>query len=111
MMYIISDASYRVSFTWEYIWELVVCVYFYTLLLRQTFAAKTAILILQGFKKQNSYARAKQIIQQETVKIVIKPFIRLFFIFNATWVFSFSFLGEIRTTSGLGGRNCLQWMV
>lgn len=111
MACIISDIRYSVSFTWEYIWKLVVRVYFYTLLLHQTFAAKNNNINTLGLQKaENSYASAKQIIKWETVKIVIKPFIRLFFISYATWVFLFCFMGEIRMTSGLEGRNCLRWM-
>lgn len=45
-MYITSNARYSILFTWEYIWKLVFCVNFYTLLLQQTRAAKAAILIL-----------------------------------------------------------------
>lgn len=100
-MHIIDALRLSVAFTQE---TRGVCTFLALIFQDHSSCRKTAKLIQWGFQKQSRRAKARQIIPQEAVNIVIQAFIWLFFISCATWdfIFMFRFPEEISLTSGQG---------
>lgn len=111
-MHIIDALRLSVAFTQE---TRGVCTFLALIFQDHSYCRKTAKLIQWGFQKQSRRAKARQIIPQEAVNIVIQAFIWLFFISCATWDFIFMFrfpeeMSDIWTRNSQGGHSCLPWI-